>query len=104
MAVDPGLTKGNVRGAENGRAQAEGGVAQAEDVAGLAFDIDEQPTVSLHGTGASSPGDASPRGDRLTERTDLLITGFPKPETRRLPLGTRLRLLWHRQILRDARH
>ena len=40
--------------------------------------------------------------ERLTERTDLPVAGLPKPEPRHLPLWTRLRLLWHRQIVRDV--
>jgi hypothetical protein len=62
----------------------------SDDAAGLAFDIDEQPVLS--------------RGhQRLTERTDLPIAGLPRPEPRKIPLWARLRLAWHRQILRDAR-
>jgi len=63
--------------------------AGAEGGGELSFDIDEQP-VQSSGT------------QRLTERTDLPITGLPRPEPRRMPFWARLRLLWHRQVLRDA--
>jgi hypothetical protein len=65
--------------------------APAETMTTLAFDIDEQPMASMS-------------AQRFTERTDLPIIGLPRPAPRRLPLFARLRLLWHRQILRDARH
>jgi hypothetical protein len=61
----------------------------SNESAGLSFDIDEQPVVSS-GT------------QLLTERTDLPISGLPRPETRKIPLWGRVRLAWHRQILRDA--
>jgi len=40
---------------------------------------------------------------RLSERTDLSVTGFPKLETRHLPFIERLRLRWLGQLPRDAR-
>jgi len=60
-----------------------------DDAGALSFDIDEQPVLAS-GT------------QRLTERTDLPVTGLPRPEPRRMPFWVRLRLLWHRQVLRDA--
>jgi hypothetical protein len=66
--------------------RASAGTGGASD---LSFDIDEQPVLSL-------------ATQRLTERTDLPIVGLPKPESRHMPLWVRLRLLWHRQVLRDA--
>ncbi|HET6148365.1 MAG TPA: hypothetical protein VFH68_12605 [Polyangia bacterium] len=63
--------------------------ADAHGAGELAFDIDEQPVLAS-GT------------RRLTERTDLLIAGLPRPEPRRVPFWARLRLIWHRQVLRDA--
>ena len=55
-----------------------------------AFDTDQQGLDS-----------ASAR--RLSERTDLPVTGFPKLETRHLPFMERLRLRWLGQIPRSAR-
>lgn len=61
----------------------------ADNAGELSFDIDEQPVLSSETR-------------RLTERTDLPIAGLPRPEPRKIPLWGRLRLAWHRQILRDA--
>ena len=66
--------------------RASAGTDRASD---LSFDIDEQPVLSL-----------APQ--RLTERTDLPIVGLPRPESRHMPFWARLRLRWHRQVLRDA--
>lgn len=55
-----------------------------------AFDTDQQ-------------GLASASARRLSERTDLPVTGFPKLETRHLPFMERLRLRWLGQIPRGAR-
>ena len=42
-------------------------------------------------------------GARLSEWTDLPVTGFPKLETRHLPLMERLRLKWLGQLPRGDR-
>jgi len=55
-----------------------------------AVEIDEQAFSSAGAT-------------RLSERTDLPVTGFPKVETRQLPLMERLRLRWLGEIPRSAR-
>ncbi len=55
----------------------------------LAVENDEQPLMFA--------------GTRLSERTDLPVTGFPKLETRHLPFMERLRLIWLGQIPRGAR-
>jgi len=83
-------TKGERSNSDDAPAGPEA-TATATAATALAFDIDEQPVASL-------------RTQRLTERTDLPITGLPRPEGRRLPIWARLKLLWHRQILRHARH
>ena len=82
---DQTIRQGNSDG-QPSRDRASDGADQA---GGLSFDIDEQPVLSL-------------ATQRLTERTDLPIAGLPRPEPRKIPLWGRLRLAWHRQILRDA--
>jgi hypothetical protein len=74
------------------RAEQNGAVGRAQDAATLAFDIeiDEQPML------ASST--------QLTERTDLPVSVLPRPEARHVPLWARLRLMWHKQIVRDLQH
>jgi hypothetical protein len=56
----------------------------------IAFDIDEQPILAF--------------GTTLTERKDLPIAQLPKPEVRHVPPLARLRLMWHRHIVRDLQH
>ena len=78
------MTNGN-DGATEGERMSEAGAPDGREGAAaasttLAFDIDEQPVTSLS-------------AQRLTERTDLPITGLPRREPRRLPLFARLRLL-----------
>ena len=80
QTIKPGISE------QPGRERATDG---ANEAGGLSFDIDEQPVVSS-GT------------QRLTERTDLPIAGLARPEPRKIPLWGRVRLAWHRQILRDA--
>jgi len=72
------------------RSEQDGAARRAEAAAVLAFDIDEEPVLAF--------------STQLTERTDLEIAGLPKPEPRQVPLRARLRLIWHRQILRDLQH
>lgn len=81
QTIKPGISQG-----QPNRDRATDGASEA---GGLSFDIDEQPVLSLETR-------------RLTERTDLPIGGLPRPEPRKIPLWGRVRLAWHRQILRDA--
>jgi hypothetical protein len=81
------MTEGNDAGMA-GQPGAGGGNGEGGDA--LAFDIDEQPPI--------------PVARRLPfEQIDMVVTGFPKPQTRRLPLSQRLRVLWHRQVPDGAR-
>ena len=82
---DQAIRQGNTDGQPNRDRASEG----ADQTGGLSFDIDEQPMLSL-------------ATQRLTERTDLPIAGLLRSEPRKIPLWGRVRLAWHRQILRDA--
>jgi hypothetical protein len=67
-----------------------GAASDGADSSGLSIELIDKQPASFGST------------EQLTERTDLPVAGLPRAEPRPLPLWTRLRVLWHRQIVRDA--